>query len=61
MSLVTRQETWLLEELAGRKRGITSVGVSARGTKRHPGQPAHVPVDYSPDSPLPMFSDEVSP
>lgn len=36
-------------------------GVSARGTKRHPDQPAHVPVDYSPDSPLPMFSDEVSP
>ncbi|WP_329614119.1 hypothetical protein OG244_13625 [Streptomyces brevispora] len=57
----TRQETGLLEELADRKRGITSAEVSARGTKRHPDQPAHVPVDHSPDSPLPMFSDEVIP
>lgn len=57
----TRQETWLPEEPPGRKRGITSVGVSARGTRPHPDQPAHVPVDHSPDSPLPMCSDEVSP
>ncbi|MFI6863834.1 hypothetical protein ACIBKZ_28735 [Streptomyces sp. NPDC050421] len=47
--------TFRPEAQSERRRG------AARGTRRHPDRPAHVPVDYSPDSPLPMFSDEVSP
>jgi hypothetical protein len=57
----TREEIRLLEELAGRKRGISSVVVSAWGTKRRPRDVGHVPVDYSPASPFPLFGDEVSP
>ncbi|WP_327431420.1 hypothetical protein [Streptomyces sp. NBC_01236] len=57
----TREEIRLLEELAGRKRGISSVVVSAWGTKPRPRDVGHVPVDYSPASPFPLFGDEVSP
>ncbi|MEV3858475.1 hypothetical protein AB0J38_29695 [Streptomyces sp. NPDC050095] len=57
----SREEVRLLEELAGRKRGITSVAVFAWGTKRHGHHAAgHVPVDYNGDS-FPMFCDGVSP
>ncbi|MGW8743548.1 hypothetical protein [Streptomyces sp. NPDC055794] len=57
-----REEIRLLEELAGRKRGITSVAVFAWGTKsRGRSAAGHVPVDYSPDTPFPMFEDEASP
>ncbi|NUV86597.1 hypothetical protein G6W61_10295 [Streptomyces sp. KAI-26] len=58
----SREEIRLLEELAGRKRGITSVAVFAWGTK--PGGRSvagRVPVDYSPASPFPMFVDEAGP
>ncbi|MFI6205913.1 hypothetical protein ACIBAI_05860 [Streptomyces sp. NPDC051041] len=58
----TRDEIRLLEDLAGRKRGIYSAVVSAWGTKLPQRDAAgHVPVDYSADSPFPMFSDGVSP
>lgn len=57
----SREEIRLLEELAGRKRGITSVVVSAWGTKPSAAEVGLVPVDYSPASPFPLFGDEVSP
>ena len=55
----TREEIRLLEELAGRKPGISSVVVSAWGTscRRRKGL---VPVDYGGDR-FPLFGDEVSP
>ncbi|MFJ3974885.1 hypothetical protein [Streptomyces sp. NPDC090021] len=57
----SREEIRLLEELAGRKRGIYSAPVSAWGTKLPLCDAAgHVPVDYSGD-PFPLFSDGVSP
>ncbi|RPF45738.1 hypothetical protein EDD96_2302 [Streptomyces sp. Ag109_G2-6] len=57
----TREEIRLLEGLAGRKRGISSVVVSAWGTKPRAAEVGRVPVDYSPASPFPLFGDEVSP
>jgi len=57
----TREEIRLLEELAGRKRGFTSVVVSAWGTKPRAADVGFVPADYSPASPFPLFRDEVSP
>ncbi|MFI5861815.1 hypothetical protein [Streptomyces sp. NPDC051546] len=55
----TREEIRLLEELAGRKRGITSVAVSAWGTKPQRAEASGlVPVDYSPAAPFPLFGDE---
>ncbi|MER7111208.1 hypothetical protein [Streptomyces sp. NPDC000229] len=57
----TRGEIRLLEDLAGRKRGIYSAAVSAWGTKLPQRDAAgHVPVDYNGD-PFPFFSDGVSP
>ncbi|MEU7030053.1 hypothetical protein AB0A60_25650 [Streptomyces sp. NPDC046275] len=57
----TRDEIRLLEDLAGRKRGIYSAPVSAWGTKLPQRDAAgYVPVDYNGD-PFPMFSDGVSP
>ncbi|MFJ2814359.1 hypothetical protein [Streptomyces sp. NPDC087294] len=57
-----REEIRLLEELAGRKPGITSVAVFAWGTKQRGHSAAGlVPVDYSPASPFPLFEDEASP
>jgi hypothetical protein len=56
-----REEIRLLEELAGRKRGISSVVVSAWGTKLpDSGAGGHVPVDYGGDT-FPLFGDAVSP
>ncbi|MFI6468011.1 hypothetical protein [Streptomyces sp. NPDC050538] len=57
----TCEEIRFLEELAGRKRGIFSVVVSAWGTKRRPAEVGRVPVDYSPASQFPLFCDESSP
>ncbi|WP_412076899.1 hypothetical protein ACLF6K_17440 [Streptomyces xanthophaeus] len=55
----TREEIRLLEELAGRKRGIVSVAVSAWGTKpQRAGASGFVPVDYSPASLFPLFGNE---
>ncbi|QXE37125.1 hypothetical protein KQY30_25805 [Streptomyces sp. GMY02] len=56
----TREEIRLLEDLAGRKRGISSVIVSAWGTKPRRGAGGYVPVDYSGDG-FPLFGDEMSP
>ncbi|NWF28245.1 hypothetical protein HW130_18555 [Streptomyces sp. PKU-EA00015] len=57
----TRDEIRLLEDLAGRKRGIYSAAVSAWGTKLPARDAAgYVPVDYNGD-PFPLFGDEVSP
>jgi hypothetical protein len=57
----TREEIRLLEELAGRKRGISSVAVSSWGTKLpHRDAGGHVPVDYGGDT-FPLFGDAVSP
>ncbi|MFI1655623.1 hypothetical protein ACH4ZU_12050 [Streptomyces sp. NPDC020472] len=57
----TRDEIRLLADLAGRKRGIYSVSVTAWGTKLPQRDAAgHVPVDYAGD-PFPMFDDGVSP
>ncbi|MFF7254795.1 hypothetical protein [Streptomyces microflavus] len=57
----SREEIRLLEELAGRKRGLTSVAVFAWGTKpRAHGAAGQVPVDYGGDR-FPLFSDEASP
>ncbi|MFF4244308.1 hypothetical protein ACFYY2_07510 [Streptomyces sp. NPDC001822] len=57
----TREEIRLLEELAGRKRGIVSAPVMAWGTKpRGPDAGGYVPVDYGGDT-FPLFSDGVSP
>lgn len=46
----TREEIRLLEELAGRKRGIRSAVVSAWGTKPQAAEVGRVPVGYSPGS-----------
>ncbi|MEU2111522.1 hypothetical protein [Streptomyces sp. NPDC019507] len=57
----TREEIRLLEELAGRKRGIASVAVSAWNTKPQAADAGgYVPVDYAGD-PFPLFGDAVSP
>jgi hypothetical protein len=55
----TREEIRLLEQLAGRKPGISSVVVSAWGTSCHRRE-GLVPVDYGGDR-FPLFGDEVSP
>ncbi|MEU3709006.1 hypothetical protein [Streptomyces catenulae] len=55
----TREEIRLLEELAGRRRGLTSVPVSAWGTTLRSGR-STVPVDYL-GAPFPLFADEASP
>ncbi|GGU77162.1 hypothetical protein GCM10010211_48840 [Streptomyces albospinus] len=55
----TREEIRLLEELAGRRRGLSSVPVSAWGTRLRPGR-SSVPVDYGGD-PFPLFADKASP
>ncbi|MYT31745.1 MULTISPECIES: hypothetical protein [unclassified Streptomyces] len=55
----TREEIRLLEELAGRRLGLTSAPITAWGTKLRPGR-ATVPVDYGGD-PFPLFADEGSP
>ncbi|MGW3336205.1 hypothetical protein ACWDCL_01825 [Streptomyces sp. NPDC001009] len=57
----TREEIRLLEELAGRKRGISSAVVSAWGSKARPSAGGYVPVDYVGGDPFPMFGDEASP
>ncbi|KOG26816.1 hypothetical protein [Streptomyces viridochromogenes] len=56
----TREEIRLLEDLAGRKRGISSVVVSAWGTKPKQGAGGCVPVDYGGDG-FPLFGDAASP
>ncbi|MYV51854.1 hypothetical protein GT042_04900 [Streptomyces sp. SID3212] len=56
----TREEIRLLEGIAGRKPGLTSVVVSSWGTKLRPKHVGRVPVDYAGDS-FPMFSDEMNP
>ncbi|MFI2673898.1 hypothetical protein ACH5AU_30820 [Streptomyces albidoflavus] len=57
----TREEIRLLEELAGRKPGISSVVVSAWGTRPREAEAGLVPVDYSPAAPFPLFSNQGSP
>ncbi|MFE0771972.1 hypothetical protein [Streptomyces sp. NPDC058861] len=58
----SREEIRLLEELAGRKRGIYSAPVSAWGTKLPLRDAAgHVPVDYAGGDPFPLFSDGAGP
>ncbi|SNS50324.1 hypothetical protein [Actinacidiphila glaucinigra] len=57
----TREEIRLLEELAGRKRGIVGVPVSAWGTKpQSVDAGGYVPVDYGGDT-FPLFGDAVNP
>ncbi|MFD7738053.1 hypothetical protein [Kitasatospora sp. NPDC059800] len=56
----TREEIRLLAELGGRKPGLSSVAVSAWGTKIRPGTGGMVPVDYAGDR-LPLFCDDRGP
>ncbi|EFL15328.1 hypothetical protein [Streptomyces sp. C] len=56
----TREEVRLLEELAGRKRGIYSASVSAWGTKpQSVDAGGYVPTGQG--DPFPLFGDAVSP
>ncbi|MFI5763891.1 hypothetical protein ACIA8F_23500 [Streptomyces sp. NPDC051563] len=56
----TREEIRLLEDLGGRRPTLTSVVVSAWGTRDRPHRASPVPVDYGGD-PFPLYGTEHSP